>query len=305
MDEKLPRLAGIELGGTKGIAVLAEGTRIVAQETVPTTYPEETLGALNAALREWNAQAPIEALGIASFGPVSLDARSMHFAHILDTPKPGWDNTDLAGPLLRGLGCPWRIETDVNAAALAEYRLGAAQDSASVCYVTIGTGVGGGLVVDGRPLHGALHPEIGHLCLRRSDGDTFAGACRFHGDCIEGLVSGPALARRFEMPGGEVPDDHPDWAHVANDLGELAASVILTTSADCIVFGGSVALGRAFLLPAIRARALERLGGYLRFASEDTMESIIGLARLGAAAGPTGAIVLADMAWHAAASGSA
>ena len=138
-----------------------------------------------------------------------------------------------------------------------------------------------------------MHPEIGHLRLRRAAGDPFAGACRFHADCIEGLVSGPALSARFGASGETIANDHPGWAHVAADLGELAASILLTTSAERIVLGGSVALGRPFLLPMIRAHALTVLGGYLPHFSRDAADEVIVLSRLGAAAGPLGAITLA------------
>lgn len=290
------RLAGIELGGTKAIAVLAEGDAIVAQRTFPTGVPQDTLGNLNAALRAWNDEARLDGLGIASFGPVDLNPASPSYARMLDTPKPGWSGAPIGDPLMAGLGCPWSIDTDVNAAALAEYTRGSGIGCGSVCYMTLGTGVGGGLVIGGRAVHGALHPEIGHLRLRRAAGDPFAGACRFHRDCIEGLVSGPALSARFGAPGETIADDHPAWAHVAADLGELAASILLTTSADRIVFGGSVALGRAFLLPPIQRHALTVLGGYLPYFNRDTADEVIVLSRLGAAAGPLGAIALAAQA---------
>lgn len=292
----MARLAGIELGGTKAIAVLADDGSIVEQLAIPTAEPEETLAQLNAVLREWDAADKLAALGIASFGPVRLDPASADYAQMLDTPKPGWRGAAVGERLTAGLDCPWTIDTDVNAAGLAEYRRGSAVGCDSLCYVTIGTGVGGGLVIGGRPVHGALHPEIGHLRLRRVPGDTFAGTCRFHSDCIEGLVSGPALAARFGAASNAAADDHPRWLHVAADLGELAASVLLTTSAERIVFGGSVALGRPFLLPFIRAHALVALGGYLPHFKRETAEDMIVLSCLGASAGPMGAIALAEEA---------
>lgn len=293
---RAPRLAGVELGGTKAIVVLAQAGQILAQQAIATQASGETLGWLNAILRGWHQERGLDGLGIATFGPVQLDPGATNFACLLDTPKPGWSTVPIAEPLMRGLACPWRIDTDVNAAALAEYHWGAAQGCSSVCYITVGTGVGGGLVIDGRPLHGAMHPEIGHLSLRRAHGDSFAGACRFHGDCVEGLVSGPALTERFGMPADRVPADHPVWSHVAADLGELAASILLTTSADRVLLGGSVALKRAVLIPGIHAAVVARLGGYLPLIDAPSVARTVRLAGLGPQAGPLGALVLASLA---------
>jgi fructokinase len=159
--------------------------------------------------------------------------------------------------------------------------------------VTLGTGVGGGLVIDGRPVHGAMHPEIGHLSLRRATGDGFAGACPFHGDCIEGLISGPALAARFGSPPAEVPGDDPRWAAVASDLAELAGAVLLTTSAQRILIGGGVGLAKAGLLETVRTLLVERMGGYLPFLDRDTARAIVRAPELGDRAGPLGSIALA------------
>lgn len=288
--------AGVELGGTKTIVSLGAGRRIVASVSMPTGDPAGTLAAANTLLMRWAAEHRVRALGIAAFGPVVLDPGSPHFGQTLATPKPGWDGVDLPAALTHGLSLPWALDTDVNAAAMAEYRWGAASGLDAVWYVTIGTGVGGGLLVDGKPLHGAMHPEIGHMRLRRAAGDGFAGHCPFHGDCIEGLVSGPALTARFAVPVEQVGDDDPRWHHVAADLSELAATLLLATSARAILFGGTVSLRRAFLLPMVRRMAVERLAGYLPFASAGTMASIIRPAGLGPEAGPLGGIALAETA---------
>jgi fructokinase len=189
-----------------------------------------------------------------------------------------------------------RIDTDVNGAVLAEYLWGAGQGFDSLCYVTIGTGVGAGLLVEGRCVHGAMHPEIGHLRLRRAPGDRFAGSCAFHGDCIEGLVSGPALAKRFGMPGEEIPDDHWQWRHVASDLAELVGAILHTTAPWRIMFGGSVPLARPFLLDQVREIAVDRFASYLPFLDRRSAQDIIGLASLGTQAGPLGALALANEA---------
>lgn len=290
------RYAGIELGGTKAIAVLADGDHIVERRTIPTGDPVATLGELRAILNGWEAQMQIAGLGIASFGPIQLDPADPQFGHILPTPKPGWAGAPVAAMLSEGLGCPVAIDTDVNGAALAEYRWGAAVGCDSLCYLTIGTGLGGGLLIGGRPVHGAMHPEIGHLRLRRVAGDPFAGACRFHGDCVEGLVSGPALAMRFGMAPATAPDDHPAWRHVAADIAELCGAILLTTSARRILFGGSVALSRAFLLPWVREQVVAQLESYLPFVTAKAIDDIIQPAGLGTDAGPLGAIALAQAA---------
>jgi fructokinase len=289
-------LAGVELGGTKSMAVLAREAEIVEQAVVPSRGPEETLADIAQRLREWGGEHDLAALGIASFGPVQLDPAAPGYGRMHATPKPGWTGAAVAETLTRGLDCPWTIDTDVNGAALAEYLWGAGRGATSVCYVTIGTGVGGGLVIEGRPVHGAMHPEIGHLSLRRAPDDGFAGACPFHGDCIEGLVAGPALAARFGGTPAQVPDDDPRWLQVASDLAELAGAILLTTSAQRILIGGGVGLAKVALLDAVRTRLVERMGGYLPFLDRESARSIVRPPELGDRAGPLGSIALALIA---------
>ncbi len=290
------RVAGIELGGTKAIAVLAEGDAIVERHSIATGEPIATLSELRTILDGWAASALLAGLGIASFGPIQLDPRDPKFGQILATPKPGWTGAPVAAMLGEGLGCPVAIDTDVNGAALAEYRWGAAVGCDSLCYLTIGTGLGGGLLIGGQPVHGAMHPEIGHIRLRRVAGDSFAGNCPFHGDCIEGLVSGPALAARFGMDPATASDADPIWRHVAADIAELCCAILLTTSARRILFGGSVALSRAFILPWVREIVVAQLESYLPFVTSEAVGEIIRPAGLGTDAGPLGAIALAQAA---------
>jgi fructokinase len=291
-----PYFAGVELGGTKSIALLAQGRKVVQQSRILTTTPQETLRAISDQLLAWREEVEFAGLGIASFGPIELAPRAARYGHMLRTPKAGWQDAGIAQALTSGLDCPWKIDTDVNAAALAEYRWGAGVGLDSVCYVTIGTGVGGGLVIEGMPVHGALHPEMGHLRLRRAPGDAFPGACPFHGDCIEGLVSGPALAARMSCDPAEVPDDDERWQAVACDLAELACAVLLVTAAQRILIGGGVGMARASLLPSVRTEAVARLGGYLPFFDDDSAEEIIRAPMLGHEAGPLGAIALGHAA---------
>jgi len=184
-------LAGVELGGTKCICTLAtaEG-EIIAQEMAPTTGPEETLGRIEAILARWKAERGFEALGIASFGPVDLDPASPSWGFITTTPKPGWAQADVARRLGRALGVPLAFDTDVNGAALAEMKWGAGQGMADFAYITVGTGIGVGLVVNGAPTRGFGHSELGHIRVARLPGDDWAGACPYHGACVEGLAAG-------------------------------------------------------------------------------------------------------------------
>ena len=243
---------------------------------------------MRAQIDVWIADALLAGFGIASFGPIQLDPAHPDFGRILRTPKPGWAGAAIAARLTNGLHCPWRIDTDVNGAALAEYRWGAGVGCTSLCYVTIGTGLGGGVLIRGQPVHSALHPELGHMRLRRVAGDPFVGVCPFHGDCAEGLVSGPALHARFGMDAATAPDDHPEWHHVAADIAELCSAILLATSAQRILFGGSVALSRSFLLPWVSTSVVDRLGGYLPFIDGSTIDNIIQSAGLGTESGPFG-----------------
>lgn len=290
MTERL--IAGVELGGTKAVTLLARGQTILKQARVPTTSPGETLGRIRSQLLDWYEGEPFAALGIASFGPIRVDPGADDFGYMLATPKVGWSRADIAGTLTRELCCPWQIDTDVNAAALAEWHWGAATGLSGVCYITLGTGVGGGLLLDGASLHGALHPEIGHLKMRRAPGDYFAGVCPFHGDCVEGLISGPALLARFGCAGENVADDDPQWSFVAHDLAALIAAVSLTASPSRVLIGGGVGVGRPALLERVRLNVVVELSGYLPHVTSANISRFVVPAGLGDRAGPLGAVAL-------------
>lgn len=286
------RLAGLELGGTKCIAVLAEEDRIVARERVTTGEPRETLAALRRLIGRWHDDAALAGLGIGAFGPLTLDPASPRYGRIGNTPKRAWRDADVVDPFA-GLGMPIALDTDVGGAALAEGRWGAAQGARVHIYLTVGTGVGGGLIVDGAPVHGLLHPEMGHIRVRRAPGDGFAGHCPYHGDCLEGLVSGPAIAARAGQPADTLPPDHPVWSRVAGELGDFVATMLLSVSAERIVLGGGLGSGQAHLLPGIRAAARAALAGYLDGERALDLEAVVVPAALGGDAGPLGAIALA------------
>jgi fructokinase len=273
-------LAGVELGGTKCVCILAHGPgAILDQDTLPTGRPDETLAAIRAVLSGWR----FAALGIASFGPLDLERGRMG-----RTPKPGWSGADLR---TLSAGTPTTIDTDVNGAALAEGRWGAAQGLTSWAYITVGTGVGVGSIMAGRPVQGLGHSEAGHMRVPHTH-LSWRGACPFHGDCVEGLASGPAIALRAGQRGEELSPDHPVWAEVAEALAGLCHNLALTSLPQRILMGGGILDGRPELLPMIRARLWASLAGYGATADLDLGSYLIRPA-LGALAGPLGAIALA------------
>jgi fructokinase len=257
---------------------------IRAQVRIPTGAPAATLARAVAFFRE--QPTPVAAVGIASFGPVDLDPRSATFGFITTTPKPGWAHTDVAGPFRESLGVPVGFDTDVNGAALGEHRWGAAPGVDPLVYVTVGTGIGGGAVVNGRLLHGLVHPEMGHLRVRRDRvADPFPGRCPYHGDCLDGLASGRALRERWGAPAETLPADHPAWTLETEYLALGLASIVAVLSPRRLVVGGGV-MQQPALLPRVRRRLTELLAGYVR-ASEIVPPS------LGADAGVIGALALA------------
>lgn len=290
IDEALRPVAGLELGGTKCIAVLARGREILARETVPTTTPEEVLPRLSAFIAEWRDAAGI---GVACFGPIVLDPADPRYGRLFAATKPGWSGADVAGFLAARHDLPLALDTDVNAAALAEAQWGAAHGCDTLAYVTIGTGIGVGVVVSGAPVHGLLHPEFGHLRVRRRADDDFPGTCRFHGDCIEGLASGTSLVARTGMRAEQLPPDHPVLPDLISELAEMIAALVLAVSPQRIVIGGGagLALAGAGHLAAIGAAAADKIGGYVA-PLPAAMTGYLVPAALGGDAGPLGAALL-------------
>jgi len=283
-----PLIAGLELGGTKCVAILGTGPDdIRAREMVPTTDPATTLAALETVLDGWR----FDALGIASFGPLDLDPRSPGFGSISATPKPGWTGTDLTRRLAARYGKPPAIQTDVVGAALAEQRWGAARGLSTHCYITIGTGVGVGLISGNRPVQGVAHGEAGHMRVRRAPGDDFPGSCPFHGDCVEGLISGPALARRFGRPAHELPDEGDEWDLFVHDFAGLLHNLVVTAAPERIAIGGGVMASRQWLFPKLRAALAANIAAYGSLAPyAEQLDSRLGPPGLGTMAGPLGAL---------------
>lgn len=283
-------VAGVELGGTKCICILGFGPdQIIAQHSVDTARPEETVPALQAILRDWWHQFGFRALGVASFGPICLDEASSRYGRILATTKPGWSGFDVLGALRGEFPVPFGFDTDVNAAALAEIAWGCGQDLCDFAYVTVGTGIGVGLIVNGRPTRGLLHGELGHMKLPRAAGDTFAGICTFHGDCAEGLASGPAIEARL---GAEhvstLAIDHPIWENVVDTLAAMCHNIVCTTGPHRIAFGGGVMNRQPHLVPRVEERLRQFMAGYMTLPDR----AFIVEPALGGDAGPLGAIIL-------------
>jgi alpha-1,6-mannosyltransferase len=257
-----PVVAAIELGGTKiNIGIGTHPDRLLAETVIPTTTPAETLRSVEAFLDLHRGS--FSAIGIASFGPVGLDPTRADWGHITRTTKTGWTDTPVASRLAKAFGVPVAFDTDVNGAALGEYRWGALKGASVGLYLTIGTGVGGGVVIDGKPLHGLVHPEMGHIRLTRSAADDFPGVCPFHADCLEGLVAGPAVLARTGSTLSDVAADDPGRAQVLDDLGQGLANFIVTLSPTKIVIGGGVAKSPNFHADVTR-RMRHWLGGYVR-----------------------------------------
>jgi len=299
MGTDAPLVAGVELGGTKIVCLLASGPDRVEDEVrIPTTTPDETLAAVERVLDGWSGFA---AVGIASFGPAAVDPEAPDWGAIRHTPKPGWTGADIARRLRHRYDLPTGFHTDVVGAALAEARWGAATGLADMAYVTVGTGIGAGLVAGGRPLGGLAHAEFGHLRPVRLAGDEWLGACPFHGGCVEGLASGPAIRARTGIAAEALASDHLAWEGVAHALAQLAHALVLTGVPRRIVWGGGVmtgvgAGGGGDLLPRIRTLLHASLNGYGPLNGVTDVETFLVPAALGGRAGPLGAVLLGQQA---------
>ena len=257
-------LGALEAGGTKMVLAVGNGNGQIADKiSIPTTTPEDTM----AGIIDYFLKHEIKALGVGCFGPLDLKASSPTYGYITSTPKLKWRNFPLVKTLTDALHIPVALDTDVNGAALAESTLGAARGLSSCLYVTVGTGIGGGLVVEGNLVHGLLHPEFGHMLLRPLDGDpTPDGFCPYHKGCLEGLASGPAIEKRWGISAKEMGPDHPAWAMEANYLSQMCVNAIVSFSPEKIILGGGV-MQQMHLFPLIRKEVQRLLGGYVQHES--------------------------------------
>lgn len=285
------RLGALEAGGTKMVCAIGdEHGNVLERASFPTRKPEETMPDLISFFRDKQ----IEALGVSSFGPLNLNENDLNYGDITTTPKLEWRNYPLRRELMKALNVPVGIDTDVNGAALAEAKLGAGNGLDSLVYYTIGTGIGGGAVVEGKLLHGLVHPEMGHMLLRPAQDDPAPhGFCPYHDGCLEGMANGPAIEKRWGVSAKELNEDHPAWALEAEYLAQMCVNTILTLSPKKIVLGGGV-MHQMHLFPRIRRRTLEMLNGYVahRAILENIDEYIVPPA-LGDNAGAVGSLLLA------------
>jgi fructokinase len=293
-----PLLGGVELGGTKCVCVIGTAPADIRERCqIPTSADAEaTLHAIEDTLLTWqHRHGSIAALGIASFGPVDLRRRSPKYGFITTTPKPGWRHTNVAPRLARALNVPVGFDTDTNGAALAESRWGAARGLTDFAYITVGTGIGASVVAAGRPVGGIAHPELGHIRVARKSGDAWPGSCAFHGDCLEGLASGPAIAQRTGRRGEDLAADDPVWDLVAHALAQLLQTLVLATAPQKILLGGGVLMAQQHLFGRLRRELQRSLNHYID-APELTsgIDEYIRPPGLGDLAGPLGSLALAQ-----------
>ncbi|MCR8846512.1 ROK family protein [Paenibacillus sp. SC116] len=288
-------LGAIEGGGTKFVVGIGTSDgNIIETESFPTTTPEETMERTV----QFFQNKGVEAIGFGSFGPVDLNRASDTYGHIAKTPKPHWSGYDVVGHLKRHFQVPIGFDTDVNAAALGEATWGAARGLNSCLYITIGTGIGAGAVVEGKLVHGLTHPEMGHIVVPRHIDDTYAGKCPYHGDCLEGLAAGPAIEERWGVKAYELGEDHQAWEFQAHYIAQALMNYILILSPEKIVLGGGVSKQR-HLFPRIHEKLRQLLNGYVQHSAilTDTASYIVSPG-LEDRAGITGSLALAVQALH-------
>lgn len=283
-------LGGIEAGGTKFVCGIGyEDGKIIERTSFPTTTPEETM----TQVFQFFEGKSIEAIGIGSFGPIDPIASSPGYGFITTTPKPHWSQYNIVGAIREKLALPIAFDTDVNGAALAEYKWGAAKGLDSCLYITVGTGIGAGAVVGGEIVHGLSHPEMGHIYVRRCSDDTFKGCCPYHGDCLEGMAAGPAIGDRWQKSAVELGEDHPAWTMEAHYLAHALMNYVLILAPHKIVMGGGV-MKQDQLFPLIRNKLHELLNGYIAHPLlNNGIQDYIVPPKLGDNAGLAGAMALA------------
>ena len=285
-------LGAIEAGGTKFVlAVGNEKGEISEKISIPTRTPEETMPETY----DFFKSRYITALGIGCFGPLELNKNKEKYGYITSTPKLAWADYDILGNLKKNLNIPVEISTDVSGAALGEITFGDYEKENTLLYITVGTGIGGGYVIDGKIHNGMLHPEMGHILVTKNPKDTYKGACPYHKNCLEGLAAGPANEGRTGMKGIDIPDDHESFDFIAEYMAEALMSYILVLSPTKIILGGGV-MGRIHMLPKIRSILNEKLNGYIKTDQLSDLDNYIVTPSLGTESGIKGAFALALMA---------
>jgi fructokinase len=291
--------AGIEAGGTKINCVVGwAGGDIVHQQQFPTDKPSTVLPHVQSYfLAQSHKYGPIAALGIGSFGPLQLDAAASDYGCILTTPKPGWEGFNWLRFWREALRVPVALQTDVNAALFAEKTLGQARGLRHAVYVTVGTGVGGAIMLDGQLVQGASHPELGHMTIKRRADDSFGGVCPFHGDCLEGLASGPAVSKRWMTPAQQLPADHGAWDLQAFYLAQMCVNITHSYGPERIVFGGGV-MSQGQMMKMLRKEFVQQINGYCRPELIAGVEDYIQRSGLGGNSGQIGSLLLAEAAYR-------
>jgi fructokinase len=294
----MPLFGGIEAGGTKTVCAVGTGPEDIREEVrFATATPDKTIGRAIQFFQQAQKRESLAAIGIAAFGPLDSNPDSPTFGYVTTTPKPGWAHTDFAGAIRQGLHLPVGFDTDVNGAALAEHRWGAAQGLDSFLYLTVGTGIGGGGMVHGKLIRGLSHPEMGHIRIPHDRTvDPYAGSCPYHGDCLEGLASGPAVEERWGQRAESLAEEHPAWLLEANYLALGLVNLISILLPQRIILGGGI-MQQPCLFPLVRSRVQELLNGYLQVPMIlDRIDDYIVVPGLGSRAGVLGAIALAEQA---------
>lgn len=287
---------GIEAGGTKFVCSVASGPDEILDEVrFPTTTPEETIQKSIRYFKEFQKKSKrqLSAIGIGSFGPIDLNKMSLTYGFITTTPKSGWQYTDLIKPISNTLNIPVVFDTDVNAAAIGEGKWGAATGLKNYIYLTIGTGIGGGLIINGNPVHGLVHPEMGHILLSKEINDDFQGVCPFHPNCFEALASGTAMKSRWNIPAEDIPKTHPAWELEAGYIAQALHNYICSVSPEMIILGGGV-MQQTHLISLVRKKVKIYLNDYIQSpVIIKNIDQYIVLPGLGNQAGVLGAIALA------------
>lgn len=285
-------LGAIEAGGTKFVlAVGKENGEIMEKISIPTRNPEETMNDVIDFFKDKN----ITALGVGCFGPLELNENAPTYGHITSTPKLAWEDFNILGALKDGLKIPVMLNTDVSGAALGEVTFGDYQNEDTLLYITVGTGIGGGYVIDGKIHNGMLHPEMGHILIKKNPEDSYEGACPYHKTCLEGLAAGPANEGRTGMKGIDIPDNHPSFDFVAEYMAEALMTYILVLSPTKIILGGGV-MERTYMLPKIRESLVKKMNGYIKTKEMENLEDYIKTPSLGVESGIKGALALAMLA---------
>jgi fructokinase len=296
MKNNSPIFGSIEGGGTKFICAVGNAQTIQAETRIDTTTPDETMQQVVAFFKQQEEKiGKLSAIGFACFGPLDPTPTSPTYGYILPTPKPGWSNANVVGMLKSAFNIPIGFDTDVNGAALGEWRWGAAQGLHTFIYLTIGTGIGGGAYTEGKLLHGLIHPEMGHIFIKHDvTKDPFAGACPFHNDCFEGLASGVAVEKRWGARGGTLDKNHPAWDLETDYIAQALATYSMTLSPQRLILGGGIG-SIPHLLPLIQAKTKTYINGYIQSPNIlENIETYIVHPGLGNRSGMLGAMALAE-----------